>query len=51
MPNSEELIKIREESIENYIKNYKIEQVLLENAQEYYDNFLNSSLTRQSKKN
>ena len=51
MPNSEELIKIREETIENYKQNYKIEQFLLENAQEYYDTFLNSNLTWQANKN
>lgn len=48
MPSKEELIKIREEAIEEYIKKNKIEQYLFFNAQEYYNKFITSKLVYQA---
>lgn len=48
MPNLEELIKIREQEIESYWDENKIECFLQKNAQEYYNRFINTSLTFQA---
>lgn len=50
MPNSEELIRIREAAIENYKKNYRIEQLLFDNAKEYYDRIITTELNYQANK-